>query len=151
YQLSCRPNATNEQDERNHSRAVIRRLPAEVTYDAIAYATASDEARKSLDEKPSALRAIGAVSGLNGRDAGASSYAVNLFGKPPRAINCDCERTAEPSLLQLVYLRNDAELDSLLDRKDGWLKELRPNKTSTIETSEVIQQAYLRTLSRPPT
>ena len=151
YQLSCRPNATNEQDERNLSRAVIRRLPAEVTYDAIAYATANDDARKQLDEIPSTLRAIGAVSGLNGRDAGASNYAVNLFGKPPRAINCDCERTAEPSLLQLVYLRNDAEIDSLLDRKDGWLKELRPNKNAKIDTGYAIQQAYLRTLSRPPT
>jgi hypothetical protein len=150
YQLSCRPNATNEQDERNYSRAVIRRLPAEVTYDAIAYATASDEARKSLDEKPATLRAIGAVSGLNGRDAGASSYAVNLFGKPPRAINCDCERAAEPSLLQLVYLRNDSEIESLLDRKDGWLKELR-GKKSALDPEELIRDAYLRTLSRPPT
>lgn len=79
YQLSCRPSTTNQYDERNLSLAVIRRLPAEVTYDAIVYATASDEARQLLDEKPNSLRAIGAVSGLNGRDAGASSYAVNLF------------------------------------------------------------------------
>ena len=150
YQLSCRPNATNQHDERNYSRAVIRRLPAEVTYDAIVSATASDEARKELDEKPSSLRAIGAVSGLNGRDAGASSYAVNLFGKPPRAINCDCERSAEPNLLQLIYLRNDQEIETLLDRKDGWLKELRADKSTKHDTDELIREAYLRTLSRQP-
>ncbi len=151
YQLSCRPNATNEHDERNFSRAVIRRLPAEVTYDAIVYATATDGARKALDEKPGSARAIGAVSGLNGRDAGASNYAVNLFGKPPRAVNCDCERSAEPNLLQLVYLRNDAEVESLLDRKDGWLKELRGNKSAKFDHAELIREAYQRTLSRLPT
>ena len=35
YQLSWRPNATNKLDERNYSRSVIRRLPAEVAYDAL--------------------------------------------------------------------------------------------------------------------
>ncbi|QDU28625.1 hypothetical protein ETAA8_37280 [Anatilimnocola aggregata] len=159
YQLSCRPNRTNENDERNYSRAVIRRLPAEVTYDALAYATASDETRASLDAKPATLRAIGEVSGLNGRDAGASSYAVNLFGKPPRAINCDCERSAEPNLLQLVYLRNDNEIDSLLDRKDGWLQKLRdsqPSKRSKIANAKpldheaLVREAYFRTLCRLP-
>ncbi|WP_254508513.1 DUF1549 and DUF1553 domain-containing protein [Anatilimnocola floriformis] len=149
YQLSCRPNATNLHDERNFSRAVIRRLPAEVTYDALVYATATEEARKTLDEKPAALRAIGVVSGLTGRDAGASNYAVNLFGKPPRAINCDCERSAEPNLLQRVFLRNDQELEQLLDRKDGWLKELSGNKNLKIDDA-IIREAYLRTLSRPP-
>jgi len=150
YQLSCRPNQTNLHDERSYSRAVIRRLPAEATYDAILYATASDEARRMLDAKPGSLRAIGAVSGLTGRDAGASSYALNLFGKPPRAINCDCERSAEPNLLQLVYLRNDQEIETLLDRKDGWLKELRGDKNLKIKIDALIREAYLRTLSRPP-
>src|SRR5262249_31799911 len=41
YQRSPRANATNRLDERNFSRAVIRRLPAEVLLDAIAQATAS--------------------------------------------------------------------------------------------------------------
>ena len=149
YQLSCRPNDTNLHDERNFSRAVIRRLPAEVTYDALVQVTATDDARKMLDEKPGSLRAIGNVSGLTGRDAGAGNYAVNLFGKPPRAINCDCERSAEPNLLQRVYLRNDQEVEQLLDRKDGWLKQLRSEKIK-IEDSH-LREAYLRTLSRLPT
>src|SRR5205085_2246363 len=41
YQLDWRPNATNKYDERDHSRAVLRRLPAEVFVDALAFATAS--------------------------------------------------------------------------------------------------------------
>ena len=40
YQLSWRANATNRDDERNFSRAAVRRLPAEVAVDAVAQATA---------------------------------------------------------------------------------------------------------------
>jgi hypothetical protein len=79
-----------------------------------------------------------------------SNYAVNLFGKPPRAINCDCERSVEPNLLQLVYLRNDQEVEALLDRKDGWLKELRGNKALKSDNDTLVREAYLRTLSRLP-
>ena len=43
YQRSWRTNDTNAKDERNFSHAVPRRLPAEVAYDAIQRATASDE------------------------------------------------------------------------------------------------------------
>jgi len=149
YQLSCRTNATNQHDERNFSRAVIRRLPAEVAYDAVVYATASDAARRALDASPVNLRAIGAATGYTGRDSGASGYAVNLFGKPPRVINCDCERSNEPSLLQLVYLRNDEEVQSLLDRKDGWLKQVATSVDP--KPDELIRAAYLRTVSRQPT
>lgn len=160
YQLSCRPNTTNQQDERNFSRGVIRRLPAEVTYDALTYATASDEERQLLDRQPSTLRAIGVTTGYTGRDSGPGAYAVNLFGKPPRTINCDCERSTEPSLLQIVYLRNDQEVQAMIDRKNGWLQQissgLTKNKSGTaatpsLDSEQLIREAYLRTLSRLPT
>jgi hypothetical protein len=77
-----------------------------------------------------------------------NSYAVNLFGKPPRSINCDCERSSEPSLLQTVYLRNDAEVLKLLDRKDGWLQQVI--RSNLRDHDDLIRQAYLRTLSRLP-
>ena len=49
-------------------------------------------------------------------------------------------------LLQAIYLRNDKEIHALLDRPDGWLKEL----TGREEPDALIRQAYLRTLSRLP-
>lgn len=177
YQLSWRPNDTNQHDERNFSRSVIRRLPAEVAYDAVVHATASDEALKKLQAEPVNGRAIGVSSGFAGsREPG--QYAVNLFGAPARTINCDCERSSEPSLLQTVYLRNDQEVLGLLDRNDGWLRQLVGGSTGAkgkappkkkgkapaapvgkpgsvrgsiaTEAEELVQQAYLRTLSRPP-
>jgi hypothetical protein len=148
YQRSWRPNETNRHDERNHSRAVLRRLPAEVAYDTVVLATASDEERKKLDADPSGLRAIGRSSGFAGRRGDQSSYAVDLFGKPPRATNCDCERSNEPALLQIVYLRNDPEVLKLLDRPTGWLKQVAKEKRT--DADELIREAYLRTLSRMP-
>src|SRR5690606_9445973 len=110
YHRSWRGNATNAHDERNASRAVLRRLPAEVISDALVMATASGEARAKLEGDPVHSRAIGIGPdpGVTGRrGAGPGEYAATLFGKPPRVLNCDCERSSEPSLLQTVYLRND--------------------------------------------
>lgn len=124
YQLSWRPNETNRLDTRNFSHAVIRRLPAEVAYDAIVQATAAggkmESARDSLAD-----RAIGVSSSYTGLKKG-GNYVLNLFGKPARTTNCDCERSNEPSLLQTIYLRNDQSMLSLLDRNDGWLKQIDP-------------------------
>lgn len=124
YQLSWRDNDTNRLDTRNFSHAIIRRLPAEVAYDAIVQATAAtgrvEQARDDLAE-----RAIGVSSSYTGLKKG-GNYVLNLFGKPARATNCDCERSNEPSLLQTIYLRNDQSMLSLLDRNDGWLKQIDP-------------------------
>ena len=56
------------------------------------------------------------------------------------------ERSAEPSLLQTVYLRNDLEVQKLIDRPDGWLKQVSKSKVK--DADELIRQAYLRVLAR---
>lgn len=148
YQRSWRSNATNKNDERNHSRAVLRRLPAEAAYDLVILATASDEERKALTSEPAERRAIGRTSGYAERRRDDTGYAVSLFGKPARAINCDCERSNEPALLQTVYLRNDPEVYTLIDRPAGWLKQVAKSKDRDVES--LTRQAYLRVLSRLP-
>ncbi len=151
YQLSYQPNPTNEQDERNYSRALVRRLPAEVTYDNLVFATATSQSQQAmqLDNSSVRNRQIGFPEERISRDA---KYALTLFGKPPRAQACDCERSNEPSLLQTVYLRNDAQTLALLDRKDGWLAEWKKQKPEAIkqQRDELIQEAWLRTFSRMP-
>ena len=152
YQLSWRPNETNQLDERNFSHAIIRRLPAEVAYDALAHATANSAAQQSLHADRAAIRqrAIGVSSGYSRNYDG--SYALKLFGKPDRAVTCDCERSNEPSLLQTVYMRNDGEVLGQLSRKDGWLQEITAAGLEPIESrqDELIGEAYLRTVSRLP-
>ena len=154
YQRSWRSSQPGVIDERNFSRAILRRLPAEVMYDALVQATASDDDMRALasDEGKISQRAIGPKSGFsNRRDE--TLYAVYLFGKPAREINCDCERSASPSLQQTLFLRNDAELLSLLDRQDGWLAQLEQEhgRSDWPQAENLIEAAYLRALSRMPT
>lgn len=125
YQRSWKPNETNRLDTRNFSHAIIRRLPAEVAYDALVQATAAD-ARLQAVRYDLKERAIGVTSGVDGRRKAGGDYVLSLFGKPARATNCDCERSNEPSLLQTIFLRNDQAVLGLLDRNDGWLHQMTP-------------------------
>ncbi len=97
YQRSWKPNETNTHDERNHSRAVLRRLPAEVVVRRGRPGHRVGRRAEEADADPAGLRAIGRVSGFAGVRANDSAFATNLFGKPVRAINCDCERSNEPA------------------------------------------------------
>lgn len=123
YQLSWRPNDTNRLDQRNFSHAVLRRLPAEVAYDAIREATGSDAiAAKMLTDWRD--RAIG-IPGTGRRRAAASVYALNVFGRSVRQSNCDCDRSDEASLLQTVFLRNDNEVLAMVgDPRNGWVAQV---------------------------
>lgn len=123
YQLSWRPNDTNRLDQRNFSHAILRRLPAEVAYDAIREATGSDAtAAKMLTDWRD--RAIG-IPGTGPRRARASVYALNVFGRSVRLSNCDCDRSNEASLLQTVFLRNDNEVLAMVgDPRTGWVAQV---------------------------
>lgn len=147
YQLSWRPNESNRKDTRNFSHAVLRRLPAEVAIDAIQQATAGD--KKLLQH----------VSKMDGRkitqhplsfQARSIDFSLLVFGKPLRTTNCDCERQDQPTLLQSLYVRNDAEMLSQLTRPDGWLAEIKQQTFDTAARKELVREAYLRTLSRLP-
>ena len=127
YQRSWQTNPTNVLDQRNFSHSVVRRLPAEVAYDAVVLATASDKAIQALHSDTS-NRAIGVKSTLNLAQANNANnsfgYVMSLFGKPTRLTNCDCERSNEASLLQSIFLRNDAAIYTFIDSTDGWIKQL---------------------------
>jgi hypothetical protein len=146
YQRSCQPNETNRLDNRNFSHAVIRRLPAEVAYDALVQATAADGKQQEVRDDL-AGRAIGVASGLQrGRNGG--DYVMTLFGKPTRTSNCDCERSNEPSLLQTIFLRNDQTVLSLLDRNDGWLRQMTSPNKKDLEQLRVGREKTERQLAK---
>ncbi|QDT55049.1 hypothetical protein Pan44_30900 [Caulifigura coniformis] len=120
YQRSWRPNETNRLDERNFSRAIPRRLPAEVAVDAVKCATAGSSANLAMRDQLDGRMVV--YPGTGNRNTG-GPYALNVFGRSLRENNCDCERSAEPSLLQTLYLRNDGDTLAAIDRRDGWLAE----------------------------
>jgi Protein of unknown function (DUF1549)/Protein of unknown function (DUF1553) len=122
YQLSWRPTPTNRLDQRNFSHAIVRRLPAEVAYDAVRQATSSDKTVFAMRSDCSD-RAIGSPANRRGRAV--SPYALSLFGRSVRESNCDCDRSNDPSLLQTVFLRNDSEMLGMIsDPRAGWISEI---------------------------
>jgi hypothetical protein len=147
YQRSWKPNDTNRDDRKNYSRAVPRRMPAEVVYDSVKQSLAgsdkADEVRTDLTRR--------AIGELSMRLAG--TYAMQVFGKPDRVVNCDCERVNQPTLLQSIFLQNDPLIDQRL-QDSGWLEEISQQQESTgnqLDTEQLIETAWLRTLSRLPT
>jgi hypothetical protein len=153
YQRSWRANATNGLDERNFSRAMIRRLPAEVVIDAVNQATAASAILATMTTDLES-RAIGPKAGMGLSRAGrGGDYAARVFGASARDTNCDCNRSNEPNLLQSIYLQNDQELLAALERKGSWLAEVSggPGKGgpySTVEELENRLEALQRNLVR---
>ena len=138
--MSWETNETNRLDERNFARAVPRRIPAEVVYDAVKFATASDaEAAKLRETLKGRSIAEPIVSPQGG------SYALTVFGRSIRESNCDCDRSMEPSLLQTVFLKNDAEMLGLIDRRGGWLDQVvRSPTTGPTADADAAERAAAR-------
>lgn len=135
YQRSWVPNDTNRLDERNFSRAVPRRIPAEIAWDMVTQAVSNDETYQSfvtsLDDRAISIPGSGArrVSNHPGQ------YALTIFGRSLRESNCDCDRSEEPSLLQTIFLRNDSQLLNMLSSRNGWLSEVAKENDLEFEAS----------------
>lgn len=148
YQLSWETNETNANDERNFARAVPRRLPAEVAYDALITATTSDaRAAVMLTElKGRAIAIPGASARSNNNPA---SFALQVFGRSIRESNCDCDRSMESSLLQTVYLQNDTSvLAAIGGARDSWIEQLTKATTKLSDGSQVEPKEVSRELAK---
>lgn len=141
YQRSWRPNKTNRDDLRNYSRAIPRRIPAEVIYDAMKQATAKTD---QLEKVRTDLKRRG-TGHLSMRMAG--THAMKVFGKPDRAINCDCERVNQPTLLQSIFLQNDPLVRMRLEYS-GWIDEV--GESGRKDFLRLINEAWLRSVNRLP-
>lgn len=146
YQRSWRPNDTNAHDERNFSRAVPRRLPAEVAYDALQMATAGDRRAATFHSDLSG-RAV-AIPGVGRNNNNGPNYALTVFGRSTRESNCDCDRSAEASLLQVIFTRNDNDVHAMLSRNDGWIAQLERGTAATVDREPASLQAQLERAER---
>lgn len=128
YQRTWQPNDTNGKDERNFARAIPRRLPAEVAYDAITVATWSDakaaEARNEIKGRAIAIASSSARPQGNGNTN--ATYGLQVFGRSTRESNCDCDRSMDASLLQTVFLQNDSQvLTAVSGGRDSWVDQIK--------------------------
>ncbi|WP_411827223.1 PSD1 and planctomycete cytochrome C domain-containing protein [Luteolibacter sp. AS25] len=138
YQLSTETNATNENDDRNFSKAMIRRVRAEVLLDTISQVTETSEKYKGL---PKGARAVQIA------DGNTSNYFLRTFGRASRATVCSCEVKMEPNLSQALHLINGDTVHQRI--KQGKVVQAMLQEGGS--TEEIIDTLYLKAFSRKPT
>ncbi|MFM9960980.1 MAG: DUF1549 domain-containing protein [Planctomycetaceae bacterium] len=139
YQRSSHATKGNEPDERFYSRYYPKRLKAEVLLDILSQVTASPTPFKDF---PVGTRAMQLP------DANIASDFLKTFGRPERLLTCECERSDEPSMTQVLHILNGETLLQKLEAKDNRLsKQLEANLTP----EQLADELFLASLSRFPT
>ena len=138
YELSTRPNSSNASDDRNFSKAAIRRIRAEVLLDCIS------EITETQDKFPGLPRGARAVEIADGNTA---NYFLTTFGRASRTTVCSCEVKVDPNLSQALHLLNGRTLQSKIDDGAVVKKLLKQGQTP----DQIIENLYLRCFSRRPT
>jgi hypothetical protein len=140
YQLSSSVTPGNEADTSNvyFARYTVKRLTAEQLADAIDFATGTREKYQGL---PLGTRAVQLP------DTSVRSFMLDVFGRPPRQITCECERKVQPNIAQALHLLNGDDLNKKLANSSGRIEKLLKDKTPL---PAVVENLYLATVSRPP-
>jgi hypothetical protein len=140
YQLSSKPNETNRRDTQNYSRALFKRLPAEVLLDMVCQTTGVAE---RFSGEPAGTRAIQLW------DSKTPHYFLKTFGRPERASACDCERNPEPGVAQVLHLMNSPDLETRLSHAGGTVARLVKRRPPDGQLVEEIYLTFLNRLPRP--
>ena len=139
YQRSSRATPQNQGDTRFYSRYYPRRIMAEVLLDAFSQVAA---APTNFKDFPEGWRATQLP------DSNIDSYFLKAFGRPERAITCECERTIDPSMAQVLHIANGDTINKKLEAKEGRVSTFLADQTPN---ERIVQEAYLTALSRFPT
>lgn len=142
----------NRQEQKYLSRYYPRRLMAEVLLDSIDQVlqtstnfneiSFSGADRQKTDFYPQGTRAIELY------DSAVSSYFLETFGRNPREITCECERSGEPSMVQVLHLSNGDTLNPKLAEAGNCIgKKLE----SGLDDQVIIRDLFIAALSREPT
>ncbi|HEY3969328.1 MAG TPA: DUF1549 and DUF1553 domain-containing protein [Planctomycetaceae bacterium] len=139
YQRSFKTNKWNEDDGENYSHFNPRRLTAEQLFDAIMIAASSPV---TLPGVPAGFRATQLP------DSNIQIGFLDMFGRPPREIPCECERAAEVSLAQTLNLVNGPTVSEAIIHPQGLIARLMAANT---DDKTLIEDLYLSVLNRFPT
>ena len=139
YQHAAAPNETNGGDQQNYSRALWKRLDAEVLLDAVCQTTGVAEKFEGV---------IGSGRAIELWDSQVDHDFLKLFGRPLRKSNCECERVAEPSVAQVLHLLNSERVDAKLSHATGTVARL---VGSIDDDGRLVEELYLTFRSRFPT
>lgn len=152
YQRSSEAIPENEGDTRYYSRYFPRRLMAEVLLDAVSFVTDVPTQFNRIVYPGADTRATDAYPGgtraIQLHDSAVESYFLQTFGRNQRRITCECERSDEPSMVQVLHLSNGNTLNDKLaapeNRLSRWLTDFK-------DDDKLVDEIFVTTLGRRPT
>jgi len=151
YRRSSEPLPENRDDGRHYSRYYPRRLPAEVLSDAISDVTGVRDSYTQLALNDGSFQKTDfyeeGTRALELYDSSVESYFLKTFGRNQREITCECERSNQPSLVQVLHLSNGSTINGKLGAAVGRVTDLLSVDAAP---SELMNQAWMLCLSREP-
>ena len=155
YQRTSRTLAGNKAEGRFYSRYYPRRMMAEVMHDAIAQVTGVPTKfdviqvpggpETKTKDFPLGTRAIQL------HDAAVENYFLQAFGRNPRRIVCECDRSDEPTVVQVLHLSNGDTLNQKLRAPGNAVEVLMNLRRQGMADASLVDEVYLSGLSRFPT
>jgi hypothetical protein len=155
YQRSSRPLVGNRGERRFYSRYYPRRMMAEVLHDAIVqvtevptkfeWLTGQGGERRKTSFYPPGTRAIQLY------DANVESYFLQAFGRNPRRIVCECDRSEEPTVVQVLHISNGKTLNDKLKAPGNRVEKLTNLRRQGMSDAAMVDDLYLTSLARYPT
>ena len=146
YQLAAEPNGTNADDETNNSHAIVSRLTAEQMLDSLSKVLGTP---LPLEDAPAGTRLAQLAEGR--KHYKPLKTEVDLFaasfGKPPRLIASDCERSNGTALPQAFQLISGPLMQRMLTQKGNVIGTLMAAEKPDAEAVETL---FWTALSRPP-
>jgi hypothetical protein len=155
YQRASEPLPGNKDDRRFYSRYYPRRMMAEVLHDAVVQITQVPSKfdqigfpgadKQTTDFYPVGTRAIQLY------DAAVENYFLTTFGRNQRRIVCECERSNEPSMVQVLHISNGDTLNEKLKTADNRVDKLLKLRREGMSDAALLDEIYLLCLARYPT
>ena len=75
------------------------------------------------------------------------SFLLDVFGRPPRQVSCECERGSQPNIAQALHLLNGTFLNQKISASSGRIESLIKSKA---QAPAAVEDLYLSALSRLP-
>ena len=149
YQLGSEPNDTNLSDEIDFSHALVRRLGAEQLLDCQSQVIGVP---LKFAGYPAGLRAaqLPGVRPESKGKRGANQFDqfLEIFGKPPRLLTTDAERSCECNMGQAFQMISGPTVNELLAEKQNRISRLIAAGRSN---QQIVEELFWSALTRGPT
>ena len=151
YRRSSQALPENAAEHRYYSHFYPRRLMAEVMSDAIGDITSVRDAYTEIalndgsSEKTTAYAPE--TRALQLQDSAVRSYFLKTFGRNARDITCECERSNQPSLVQVLNLSNGTTINEKLSAPSSRITQVL---AVNAPPEQILADAWLQCLSRSP-